>query len=67
MTTVDFDAATRFYPGTTKPAVDRLTLHVDDGEFLVLVRTLRIGQIHRTTHARRIGECRRGQDLDRRP
>ena len=37
MTTVDFDAATRFYPGTTKPAVDRLTLHVDDGEFLVLV------------------------------
>ncbi|MFF1420745.1 ABC transporter ATP-binding protein [Streptomyces sp. NPDC058280] len=37
MATVSFDKATRVYPGSTKPAVDQLELHVADGEFLVLV------------------------------
>jgi multiple sugar transport system ATP-binding protein len=34
---VRFDGATRIYPGTTAPAVDRLELEVGDGEFIVLV------------------------------
>jgi len=29
--------ATRIYPGTEKPAVDALDLHIQDGEFMVLV------------------------------
>ena len=37
MATVTFKAATRIYPGSTKPAVDKLDLEVNDGEFLVLV------------------------------
>ena len=37
MATVTFDNATRLYPGTTKPAVDKINLKVEDGEFLVLV------------------------------
>ncbi len=37
MASVTFDKATRLYPGGTKPAVDALELHVEDGEFLVLV------------------------------
>ena len=37
MATVTFDKATRIYPGTERPAVDALDLHVEDGEFLVLV------------------------------
>jgi len=37
MATVTFDHATRIYPGSEKPAVDQLNLHIDDGEFLVLV------------------------------
>ncbi|NMR20318.1 ABC transporter ATP-binding protein [Cellulomonas fimi] len=37
MATVTFDKATRVYPGTERPAVDALDLHVGDGEFLVLV------------------------------
>ncbi|MFD6177388.1 MULTISPECIES: ABC transporter ATP-binding protein [unclassified Isoptericola] len=37
MATVTFDHATRVYPGTERPAVDQLNLHVEDGEFLVLV------------------------------
>ena len=37
MATVTFDNATRVYPGTERPAVDALNLHVEDGEFLVLV------------------------------
>ncbi len=35
--TVTFDQATRVYPGATKPSVDKLDLHIEDGEFLVLV------------------------------
>jgi multiple sugar transport system ATP-binding protein len=34
---VRFDGATRIYPGTAAPAVDRLDLDVGDGEFIVLV------------------------------
>ena len=37
MATVTYDAATRIYPGSTKPAVDALNLEIEDGEFLVLV------------------------------
>jgi multiple sugar transport system ATP-binding protein len=37
MATVTFDKATRIYPGTERPAVDALDLHIEDGEFLVLV------------------------------
>ncbi|MEI6843944.1 MAG: sn-glycerol-3-phosphate ABC transporter ATP-binding protein UgpC [Actinomycetes bacterium] len=37
MASVVFDKATRIYPGTTAPAVDKLDLVVNDGEFLVLV------------------------------
>ncbi|WP_432546948.1 ABC transporter ATP-binding protein [Kineococcus sp. SYSU DK004] len=37
MATVTFDKATRIYPGGEKPAVDALDLHIEDGEFLVLV------------------------------
>ena len=37
MASVTFDKATRLYPGGDKPAVDELELHIEDGEFLVLV------------------------------
>ncbi len=37
MATVTFDQATRIYPGTERPAVDKLNLEIEDGEFLVLV------------------------------
>ncbi|MBU6144346.1 MAG: ABC transporter ATP-binding protein, partial [Acidobacteria bacterium] len=37
MATVTFEAATRLYPGGTRPAVDKINLTVKDGEFLVLV------------------------------
>jgi multiple sugar transport system ATP-binding protein len=34
---VQYDSATRLYPGTERPAVDGLDLAIDDGELLVLV------------------------------
>jgi multiple sugar transport system ATP-binding protein len=34
---VQYDAATRLYPGTTKPAVEALDLSIADGDLLVLV------------------------------
>ncbi len=37
MASVQYDEATRLYPGTPKPAVDKLDLSIDDGELLVLV------------------------------
>ena len=37
MTTVTFDKATRLFPGSDRPAVDHLEIHIPDGEFLVLV------------------------------
>lgn len=37
MATVTFQEATRIYPKTTRRAVDRLSLEVGDGEFVVLV------------------------------
>jgi multiple sugar transport system ATP-binding protein len=37
MSSVTFEAASRVYPGQEKPAVDRLDLEIQDGEFLVLV------------------------------
>src|SRR5947207_6395571 len=37
MASVDYDQATRLYPGALKPAVNKLNLPVADGELLVLV------------------------------
>jgi multiple sugar transport system ATP-binding protein len=37
MADVRFEQATRVYPGSDVPAVDRLELHIEDGEFMVLV------------------------------
>jgi multiple sugar transport system ATP-binding protein len=37
MATVTYDHASRFYPGSDVPAVDTLSLDINDGEFLVLV------------------------------
>jgi multiple sugar transport system ATP-binding protein len=37
MADVRFEQATRIYPGNDVPAVDRLDLHIADGEFMVLV------------------------------
>jgi multiple sugar transport system ATP-binding protein len=37
MAEVQFESATRTYPGTDAPAVDSLDLRVDDGELMVLV------------------------------
>jgi len=37
MAWVNFEQATRHYPGTDRPALDRLDLDVADGEFVVLV------------------------------
>ena len=37
MATVSFRDASRIYPGSDHPAVDRLSLEIGDGEFMVLV------------------------------
>src|SRR5436190_922920 len=37
MASVQYDAATRLYPGTSAPAVNELNLTITDGELLVLV------------------------------
>ena len=37
MATVTYDKASRIYPGSDHPAVDKLDLEIADGEFLVLV------------------------------
>jgi multiple sugar transport system ATP-binding protein len=37
LASVQYDAATRLYPGTTSPAVSELSLDIADGELLVLV------------------------------
>ncbi|MFC7620122.1 ABC transporter ATP-binding protein [Microlunatus sp. GCM10028923] len=37
MATVTFNQASRVYPGSEHPAVDRLELEIGDGEFMVLV------------------------------
>ncbi|MCC3763543.1 sn-glycerol-3-phosphate ABC transporter ATP-binding protein UgpC [Glycomyces sp. TRM65418] len=37
MATVTYSGATRIYPGSEKPAVDKLDIEIQDGEFLVLV------------------------------
>jgi len=37
LATVEYDAATRLYPGTSTPAVNQLNLAIADGELLVLV------------------------------
>jgi multiple sugar transport system ATP-binding protein len=37
MATVTFEEASRLFPGSERPAVDKLNIEVGDGEFLVLV------------------------------
>jgi multiple sugar transport system ATP-binding protein len=37
MATVEYRAATRIYPGSDTPAVNKLELAIEDGEFMVLV------------------------------
>ncbi|WP_061962924.1 ABC transporter ATP-binding protein [Demequina aurantiaca] len=37
MATVTYDGASRIYPGTERPAVDKLNIEIADGEFLVMV------------------------------
>src|SRR5690606_13052432 len=37
MATVKYDHATRIYPGSEVPAVDKLNIEIHDGEFLVVV------------------------------
>src|ERR671914_327629 len=37
MSTVSYDGVSRIYPGSDRPAVDRLDLQIDDGECVVLV------------------------------
>ena len=37
MATVTFDEVSRIYPNTDRPAVDRISLSIEDGEFLMLV------------------------------
>src|SRR5919201_3726519 len=37
MADVRYEQASRIYDGTDTPAVDALDLHIDDGEFMVLV------------------------------
>ncbi|GAA1482017.1 sn-glycerol-3-phosphate ABC transporter ATP-binding protein UgpC [Gordonia sinesedis] len=37
MASITFDKVTKLFTGTDRPAVDTLDLHIDDGEFLVLV------------------------------
>jgi multiple sugar transport system ATP-binding protein len=37
MATITYDHATRLFPGTNTPAVNKLDLNIEDGEFLVLV------------------------------
>jgi multiple sugar transport system ATP-binding protein len=37
MASVTYDKATIIYPGAERPSVDQLDLHIEDGEFLVLV------------------------------
>jgi multiple sugar transport system ATP-binding protein len=37
MPDVQFESTSRIYPGTSVPAVDALDLHIQDGEFMVLV------------------------------
>ena len=34
MASVEYDAATRLYPGTPKPAVNELNLAIPDGELI---------------------------------
>ena len=37
MAAVQYEAATRRYPGSERAAVDALDLEIEDGEFLVLI------------------------------
>ena len=67
MTDVRFDQATRIYPGNDVPAVDRLDLQIEAGEFMVARRAVRLREDDGAADAGGAGGDRRGRGPDRRP
>ena len=67
MATVTFDQITRVYPKSAKPAVDRLSLEVGDGEFLVLVGPSGCGKTTSLRMLAGLEHVDEGAILDRRP
>ena len=67
MATVTFDNATRCYPGSDKPAVDKLDLDDRGRRVPGPRRSLRLRQVHLPADARRPRGGQRRQDLHRRP
>ena len=65
MASVSFEQVTKLFDGT--PAVNDFTLEIGDGEFMVLVGSLRLRQEHRAPDARRARGDHEGTDPDRRP
>ena len=67
MATVTFDKANRVYPGADQPAVDKLDLEIDDGEFLVLVGPSGCGKSTSLRMLAGLEEVNAGSHLHRRP
>ena len=65
MASVTFQDATRIYPGSTKPAVDKFSLVIEDGEFLVLVGPSGCGKSTSLRMLAGLEEVNDGQDPDR--
>ena len=53
MAGVKYVGASRVYAKGATPAVDALDLDIKDGEFMVLVGPVGLGQDHGAAHARR--------------
>ena len=66
MATVTFEGATRIYPKSERPAVDRLNLEVQDGEFLVLVGPSGCGKTTSLRMLAGLEHVDEGSDPDRR-
>lgn len=65
MATVTYDQATRVYPGAETPAVDKLNIDIEDGEFLVLVGPSGCGKSTSLRMLMRPGGRQRGQHTHR--
>ncbi len=63
MASVTFDRATRIYPGSEHPAVDKLDLQIQDGEFLVLVGPSGCGKSTSLRMLAGLEECSEGRIL----
>ena len=63
MASVAFDSATRTYSQGARPAVDKLDLEIDDGEFLVLVGPSGCGKSTSLRMLAGLGASRRRRDL----